>query len=646
MPALRSRLGAPFLLVLGLLVLPGLLPGAGVRAADPQPYSVHFASTGDGALNALVRASSQLESLRSTAPVGPFALVDRAQQDVPRLQSAVHSFGYYDSQTTIRIEGHALDDPGLPELLSQLPKGRTARVEVRFQLGPLFHLRDIHVMPPVSAGAMAALKLKSGDPVVASDMLAARQRLLSALQEEGHAYASVDEPVAYEVAGQPLLDITYKVDPGPVYTLGSIEFEGLKHVQESFLRRQLKIHPGDPYRASAVEQARQTLLNLGVFAAVSVRLPPARAQVSDGRLPLTFVVAERKAHAVTLQGEYSSDLGIIAGAGWTDRNLFGRADQLAINANVFGLGGNGTATNGISYDVSGQLTLPDFKSPAQSLTFELQALKPQLTAYTQIAAIGGATLARRLSSVWNVSAGVSLEEEKIQQNEFNCQAIVNVNTADWCHYTLLTAPLTARYDSTDLPNPLLDPLHGMRLQILLTPTETLYGHHGTFLTVQANASTYFDLTHLGWTHPGQSVLAVRGLAGQAIGAGQFGLPPDLRFYAGGSATVRGYAYQGLGPTFPPPDPVGEYPEGGTEIAAGTVEFRQRVWGNFALAVFMDAGAVSTSHSLGSGAWGVGYGGGPRYYTPIGPIRLDVALPLHRPPGGDAFEAYIGIGQAF
>jgi translocation and assembly module TamA len=217
---------------------------------------------------------------------------------------------------------------------------------------------------------------------------------------------------------------------------------------------------------------------------------------------------------------------------------------------------------------------------------------------------------------------------------------------DYCHYTLLSFPLMARYDSTDLNNPLLDPTHGFRAQLLLTPTETLYGPHANFLITQVNASTYFDLSHLGWTQPGRSVFALRGLVGQAAGAGEFGLPADLRFYAGGSATVRGYAYQGLGPYFPGPETAGQYPMGGTGITAGSVEFRQRVWGNFGFALFVDGGEVTAPGQVESGRYHYGYGGGPRYYTPIGPIRLDVGLPLNREAGGDAFEAYIGIGQAF
>lgn len=654
MPALRSRI---LLMGLALGALLVGLPQRSARAADPQRYTVHFVSTGDGALNSLLKASSQLQSLRKAAPVSPFALVDRAQQDIGRLQAALQSFGYYEARALITVEGRTLNDPTLPALLAALPKKSSAHVVVNFELGPRYHLGHIVVQGahgPVSPAAVAALKLQSGDPAVSANILDAGQRLLNALEEQGHAYATVENPpLAVLQDRTKTLDVTFRADPGPVYRLGHIQFVGLKLVKESFLRTQLTIHAGEPYRPSEIEQARQALLNLGVFTAVSDP-PVPRNQVKGDEVPVTFVVTERKPHTVSLDGLYSSDLGVIAGATWTNHNLFGRADQLALGANIFGLGGNGTATNGVSYDLSAQLTLPDFLIPTQSLEFSLQALKPELTAYTQTAVIGGVTLARKLSSVWNVSAGAAVETEKIQQNEVpNCQSA--------CDYTLLSLPLTVRYDSTDLVNPLLDPTHGMRVQILVTPTQTLFGHRATFTIVQANASTYFDLNRLGdWTQPGASVLAVRALAGQAIGVGQFtNLPPDLRFYAGGSATVRGFAYQSLGPTFPPPDTPGEYPEGGTAITAGTIEFRQRVWGNVGLAVFLDGGAVTTpgaitappgtpvpAGTLASGRYGFGYGGGPRYYTPIGPIRVDVAFPLTRPPGSDAFEAYIGLGQAF
>ena len=137
------------------------------------------------------------------------------------------------------------------------------------------------------------------------------------------------------------------------------------------------------------------------------------------------------------------------------------------------------------------------------------------------------------------------------------------------------------------------------------------------------------------------MLALRGLVGGAGGASQFELPPDKRFYAGGSATVRGYKYQSVGPRFPD-----NKPQGGTSVAAGTVEFRQRILDSFGVAVFADAGQVTASGSPFAGNWAVGVGAGARYYTPIGPIRVDFAVPLNKRPGGNSFEFYIGIGQAF
>ena len=138
------------------------------------------------------------------------------------------------------------------------------------------------------------------------------------------------------------------------------------------------------------------------------------------------------------------------------------------------------------------------------------------------------------------------------------------------------------------------------------------------------------------------MLAARALAGIAQGAGEFSLPPDQRFYAGGTSTIRGYGYQLVGPMFPHTD----IPTGGTAITAGGVEFRQRLYTSWGVVAFMDAGQVSASLKPLPDDVRVGAGAGMRYYTPIGPIRFDVAVPVARRPGEDSFEIYIGLGQAF
>jgi translocation and assembly module TamA len=77
-----------------------------------------------------------------------------------------------------------------------------------------------------------------------------------------------------------------------------------------------------------------------------------------------------------------------------------------------------------------------------------------------------------------------------------------------------------------------------------------------------------------------------------------------------------------------------------------VEYRQRIGGSFGTAVFVDAGQVDASSAPFQGSVKIGAGLGLRYYTPIGPIRVDVAVPLVHQPNSGTFQVYIGIGQAF
>ena len=100
----------------------------------------------------------------------------------------------------------------------------------------------------------------------------------------------------------------------------------------------------------------------------------------------------------------------------------------------------------------------------------------------------------------------------------------------------------------------------------------------------------------------------------------------------------------MGPQFPNHDP-----EGGTTVAAGSLEFRQRILEDYGAVAFIDAGQVDVGGAPLAGAWHFGAGVGARYYTSIGPIRLDVAVPVHVPAGQhkpDAVEFYLGLGQAF
>jgi translocation and assembly module TamA len=265
-----------------------------------------------------------------------------------------------------------------------------------------------------------------------------------------------------------VLDLEFKVEAGPQVRIGEVLLTGMTRTHEAFIRKRLLLHPDQPYSPSRIERARTDLLSLGVFAGVSVH--QATELDPQGRLPITFELKERKLHAVTLNAAYSSDLGGSAGATWSNRNLFGNAEQLNLTANAINLGGN--ATTGLGYDFAAQLIKPDFLARDQSLQFSAAALKQDLIAYEQTAATLGVSLNRKLSSVWTVSAGLGLEEETIKQETAYCAGTPGVSySADQLttrcnrepsYYTLISLPISGKYDTTGVTNPLEDALHGLR----------------------------------------------------------------------------------------------------------------------------------------------------------------------------------------
>ena len=113
----------------------------------------------------------------------------------------------------------------------------------------------------------------------------------------------------------------------------------------------------------------------------------------------------------------------------------------------------------------------------------------------------------------------------------------------------------------------------------------------------------------------------------------------------GGGTVRGFPYQSMGG-----GPGGDNSIGGQTFLGASGEVRVKVSDTIGLVGFVDAGQVGATGFLDGADWQIGAGAGLRYYTGLGPIRLDVGVPVSGPGASldsiwDA-QLYIGIGQAF
>ena len=348
-----------------------------------------------------------------------------------------------------------------------------------------------------------------------------------------------------------------------------------------------------------------------------------RARAADrldaaGRLPVTFTVTDRPRHSAGFALGYETNYGPSGRVFYERRNLLGNAELLRLEAQVSRFGTSG-GTDEMNYRVGASLRRPGLFGGRTSLVLETALLRERLDAYDRDALVATALLEHPLSDRWLVRGGPTFETGEIGRD-----GVMDP-------FTLLGFVMGVRYDSTDS---LLDPRRGIRLDATVTPYAEL-AEGGGFVRALGTARTYFDFTGDGGT-----VLALRATLGSVLG-GSGEIPLDKRFYAGGGGSVRGYDFQSIGPR-----DARNRPLGGSSLVEGSVELRQRVRGSLGMVAFLDAGSVGESSSPEFSDVRLGAGLGVRYATVVGPLRLDVGLPLNRQPGDTGYGIYVGLGQAF
>jgi translocation and assembly module TamA len=93
------------------------------------------------------------------------------------------------------------------------------------------------------------------------------------------------------------------------------------------------------------------------------------------------------------------------------------------------------------------------------------------------------------------------------------------------------------------------------------------------------------------------------------------------------------------------DPEGKV-TGGRYLLEGSVEARYRITEEWGAVAFVDGGYVAADTFPGFDPLRIGAGVGVRYFTSLGPLRADIAIPLNKQAGDPDYALYVGIGQAF
>lgn len=594
------------------------LPGLPEAENGPRlPYEVVFEGAAAGELESALRASSGAVRSEARPPASELMLRRRAEQDVPALLSALRSLGYYDGDVRFRIEDAeaALAAEG-PEALA----GPRARLVYEVAPGERYLFGEVRIALEGEGSGFARptrreLGLRPGEPATAAAVLDAEQKLLRAARQDGRALARIGDRDAVIDRDTHTMDVTIRMSPGRRLDYGAIVFEGDEGISERFLRRRVPVRTGERYDPDELVAARESLAETGLF--TTIRTEPAEATDAEGRLPVTFELHQRKHRSLGAGVGFRTDEGPNINLFWEHRNFFGAGERLRTDLEL----------SAIRQGLSATFRKPDVGARRQNLLADGSIGRENTDAFKTEAIAAGIGLERQFSRQLLGSLGLAYRFARIEDK-------ADPEKED-DFFGLVSLPAKLDWNFADDP---LNPTRGGRLALDATPFLDTLDPGTRFFRSRLVHTRYVPV----WGKD-QVILALRGAVGSLVGVDREDVPADERFYAGGGGSVRGIGFQQAGPLDDK-----ERPLGGRSLLELNAELRFHLTDSIGLVTFLDAGSVYESVlPQPADHMRYGTGAGVRYFTPIGPLRVDVGVPLDRNPEvDDPFQLYISIGQAF
>ncbi len=462
------------------------------------------------------------------------------------------------------------------------------------------------------------LPIQSGEVFSVDHYEGAADVIASRLKENGRPFADVAPAAVVDLAAHSVA-VTYTVKPGSRYTVGAVTFAGADTSEVRILRRALAFGPGDVYRQSKVESSRDALYKLGLFESVTFVNTPGKA---PGTVDVLVRLKEGRLHRIRLGAGYGTEDRLRGQVRW---------ETLRFARHTLLLGAEAKASS-IDSRLQGYLRRPyvwDSKTTFLS-DLTLGRKVEQDFRYGYVKAQAG--LQRKVAPRLQGSAFLVLERVLQFAPDQTLDHAIKAGARDIATMASVAANLT--YTTTDAP---LDPARGVMANLYLEPTQVI-GGGGLFFTKAILDGRQFVGLAPGW------VLAFRLRAGGIFaGANRGEVPLTRRFYAGGANSIRGYAYNSLGPLSAQGALVG-----GAGLLESSAELRFPLKGGLRGVAFLDAGnATSAPFKFSQGWLRAGTGMGIRYMTPVGPLGLDLAWRLKKDPlNPSPYQVYFFIGYAF
>lgn len=550
-----------------LLALLVLLPGLALGKDQPQ---LLITGNVDEAVESNIRTLVDLGRYPCLPPAAQYGLIRR--QILSNSTQALQAMGYYQASLSLSAEngGDCFQvtlqvETGAPVLLTQVD----IRVSGDASLDPAFST--------IQERAQQGLNLPLHHDIYSELKKSLQQRLIGRGYVEGK-LTTHELRVDTETRQA---SIHLHVESGPRYRVGAVTMTG-SDLKPTLLQGYLNIHEGDPFNRDQLLSTQQALLGAGYFSAVRIQKDTPDSETRT--IPISITLSDSNRWSLLTGIGASTDTGPRVRLGVENRRVNRAGHRFRAETELSKV----QQGAGASY----QIPLKDPQN--ERLDLHTSYINEDTDSNENERWSTGADYIVQLNNKWVSTTSLEYLRETYQVADQVDQAEL-----------IIPAFQLARIKANDP----IYPTRGWRLGGKISFANRNLSSTASFLQVTSGAKTLFPVL-------GGRVL-LRADLGYTEVVDVMELPASLRFFAGGDSSIRGFAYQSLGPKDDNDEVIG-----GRDIATASVELDHPVTEKWHLAVFSDAGNAFNDiedfdprHSAGFGV---------RWLSPLGPIRLDLA----------------------
>jgi outer membrane protein insertion porin family len=488
---------------------------------------------------------------------------------------------------------------------------------------------DIKLKDLPKDAVLPLLTMQSGDWYNADAVERSIAALTTALGNRGFAFVEV-KPQITRNREDHTIDIVFSVQEGPQVYVERIDIVGNVRTLDKVIRREMRLVEGDAFNTNKLQRSKERIKNLGFFKKVETTTTQGSA---PDRTVATVEVEEQSTGELSLGVGFSTTDGPLADISLRERNFLGRGQDIRI----------GTVVSFRSQQVDLSYTEPYFLDSNIAAGFDLFEIKTSPTA----SFFSGTTPAyQQFSYGGSLRAGYQLSENLRQTLKYTARSddITDVQS----NTSLFILLEQGTHTTSEIGQVLLYDRRDNRAD----PTSGWYASLGNdfagvgfgveYVRNKVSAGYYYPVAP-GW------VLSANGEIGDIFGWGGQQVLLQDRFFVGGD-NLRGFAPAGIGPR----DVVSQDALGGNKYYTGSVALGVplglpkelglsgrvwtdigSLWGNDQKNLVLtptqltQANLTSQPQIADNPAIRVSSGVGVTWGSPVGPVRLDVGVPIRR-----------------